>query len=290
MKRIACFAVLASLGLGSAAGADARKKKKEPSVSEQVLDAFSTALIQVETTPRFAFSLHERWVDPAQGDLNTEFEMGFWPIKGKSTVAIAADGKAAWVATDMGSSEPCGDETCPRVPVPDDWYHGTAIFDGKSGWQPVAWHVARPVTGLEQANALKLGADPPAPLERRVLKGAEEAVALFEKTIGEPKALAKTVSKRTDVVLYGSEMKERYVGGAKVAATFTKWNLGFKVRDGIQAGVTSSGSVAWVAANVDAVSLKKVGGKATPYRALFVYEKYDGVWQLVQAHFSFMRY
>ena len=61
----------------------------------------------------------------------------------------------------------------------------------------------------------------------------------------------------------------------------------FRIRDGLQAGVSSNGQVAWVAANVDATSLKKKGSKPTPYRALFVYLLEGERWQLVVAHFSF---
>ena len=54
----------------------------------------------------------------------------------------------------------------------------------------------------------------------------------------------------------------------------------------MQAGVTSSKTIAFVAANLDATSLKKPKAKPTPYRVLFVYENTGTSWQLVQAHFS----
>jgi len=93
---------------------------------------------------------------------------------------------------------------------------------------------------------------------------------------------------RKDVVLYGSELSERTVGGDNVKAKLAAWKLAFKVRDGIQAGLTASKTVAWVAANVDATSLKNPKDKPTPYRALFLYEKTAGTWQIVHAHFSFV--
>lgn len=118
---------------------------------------------------------------------------------------------------------------------------------------------------------------------------AAEVVALFERSLAAPADLAASVSTRKDVVLYGSEMKERYVGGAKVRAQLKKWNLAFEVRDGIQAGVTSNKKVTWVAANVDGRPAKKPTARAIPYRVLFIYEQTGtNAWQLVQAHFSFV--
>lgn len=262
------------------------KKKKAPTLADQLVEIAEQAVTQPKVMPRFAFSLGEPWMDPSQEDyaLANDFELGFGVLK--STVAVAADGKAAWIAADVATYEPCGDETCPRIPEPAAHHHLTIVLDNQGGWKPVAWHVADTWTAREQAAAMKRGAMPTG-LERRVLPGAEDAVKLFESSLGDPKVLAATVSKRADVVLYGSDLKERYVGGKKVAATLAKWNLGFKLRDGVQAGVTGAGNVAWVAANVDARSMKKPGAAATPYRVMFVYEKAAAGWQLVQAHFSF---
>ena len=120
----------------------------------------------------------------------------------------------------------------------------------------------------------------------RAITGAEGVVALFETTILESRTLAGTVSDRKDVVLYGSESAERYVTGAKAKAQLTKWQLGFAVRDGVQAGLSANKQVAWVAANVDARSLKRPKDKPLPYRVLFVYEKAGDAWKLVLLHFS----
>jgi hypothetical protein len=53
--------------------------------------------------------------------------------------------------------------------------------------------------------------------------------------------------------------------------------------DGIRAGLAAGGTVAWVAANLDATS----AAGTTPYRALFIYERRAERWMLVQAQFSF---
>lgn len=284
-RTVLCLTIAA---LATSAFADA-KKKKAPTLAEQLVEAMEKEMVGRPTAPpRFVFALNEPWIDPSLDDIADigmrDFEVGFWTLK--TTAAAAADGKSAWVAADLGWGEPCGDESCPDVPKPDGYYHATMVLENRGGWKAVAWHAGNTWTTREQTAALKRGVSPTG-LERRVLPGAEDAVKLFESSIGDPKVLAATVSKRADVVLYGSDLKERYVGGKKVAATLAKWNLGFKLRDGIQAGVTSAGNVAWIAANVDARSMKKPGAAATPYRVMFVYEKSDAGWQLVQAHFSF---
>jgi len=83
------------------------------------------------------------------------------------------------------------------------------------------------------------------------------------------------------VLLYSSEDGERYVG-PQVKAKLAAWNA-FKLHDGIRAGLDAGGTVAWVAANLDATS----ANGSVPYRALFVYERTGERWALVQAQFSF---
>lgn len=241
-----------------------------------------------ERPPRFAFTADAVHVAPKTLlDVRpTTYELG-WSAE-KLVVAHAADKKALWLAADVGENEiGCGAAPCPPEPPPETLYHATVLVehDGK-GLEYVAWHLAYPVSGKMHAKAMQQGKTPP-PITRGIGPGADEVVKLFESSIADPKALAASVSPRKDVVLYGSAPKERFVGGAKVKAKLAAWKLAFKVRDGIQAGVTTSKTVAWVAANVDATSLKKKG-KSTPYRVLFVYEKTGPTWKLVQAHFSFV--
>jgi hypothetical protein len=171
-----------------------------------------------------------------------------------------------------------------RAPPGPAVWHATALYDGT---QILVWHIARVVKGKEQAAALKKGTTPPK-LDKKIAAGAEELVKVFETTIGDPKTLGATVSDRKDVALYGNEPKERTVGGAKVKAKLAAWKLGFTVRDGIHAGLTSSKTVGWVAANVDAKSAQKPKDKPVPYRVLFLYEKKGADWKLVNAHFSFV--
>lgn len=204
----------------------------------------------------------------------------------KLVVATSSDGKTAWFAADVKGviqRGECAPEPC--RPNRDPALHVTGLVEHTGqAWTWTAWHVAAPVTAKRQASVLAAGTLPE--VLPRAIAGAEGVVALFETTITESKTLAGTVSERPDVVLYGSEGAERYVGGAKVKAQLTKWGLSFKVRDGVQAGVTANKQVAWVAANVDARSIKRPGDKPTQYRVLFVYEKAGTAWKLVQAHFS----
>ena len=204
--------------------------------------------------------------------------------------AEAADKKSAWIAGDIGAQEiGCGAAPCPPPPPQIPEFHGTVLVerDGKA-FRYVAWMFGTPISDKDQAAAVKKGVTLE-PIERGIGAGAEDAVKVFEGTLGDPKLLAASVSKRKDVVLYGSELRERTVGGDKVAAKLAAWKLSFKVRDGIQAGVTASKTVAWIAANVDATSQKKPKDKPTPYRVLFLYEKTGTAWQLVHAQFAFAR-
>ncbi len=198
----------------------------------------------------------------------------------RPVVAISTDGKSAWFAAEIAPMAICGEGDCSKVHSNPDG-HVTALFDGG---QPVVLHTGNLIKDKELAKAVAEGSRP-TPIARSI-SGAEEAVKQFEATMGDPEALAKTVSNRADVVLFGNDLGDRVVGGASVRSTLQKWKLGLKLRDGILAGVTSSKAVAWVVANVDARGPKKTD-VATPYRLQLIYEKTGTSWQLVQLHFSF---
>jgi len=236
--------------------------------------------------PRFAFTDKltfdaAKTVADARSGLGTEE----WVAALAVNSTAGPDKATHWVAADLIPFEiGCGAAPCPPEPPPGpaEW-HATALFDGE---RVVVWHIARVVDAKAQKVALEKGTVPPA--IKKKIDGAEELVKVFEASIGDPKALAATVSDRKDVVLYGNEAKERTVGGAKVKAKLLAWKLGFAVRDGIQAGLTSSKAIGWVVANVDAKSAKKPKDKPVPYRLLFLYEKKGTAWKLVSANFSFV--
>jgi SnoaL-like domain len=185
-------------------------------------------------------------------------------------VVAGSSGDLAWVAADAATGCEKGAPECVPDNQPSVHVTGLARRDGKS-WKWIAIHAGT----ITSAKADKQPAALPGGS-----KGADEIVQRFTTTMADPKALVASVSSRKDVVLYGSGLAERAVGGRKVKAMLKRWGFAFKPRDGVHAGI--AGTVAWVAANVDATK----GGKSSPYRVLAIYEKTAGAWQLVQLHFS----
>jgi len=235
--------------------------------------------------PRFTFTNSN---GGAQGSRDHDGQPSFGGMDVKLTNLVVARGTdgAAWVAADakgIVSPDECSPGPCRhKNKEPPLHVTGVAELVGDKQWQWVAWHMTEPVSAKDQAYLIKTNVLPDV-LPRAVAAGAEDAVKVFESSIGDPKTFAATVSDRKDVVLYGSEQRERAAGGAKVKAKLAAWKLAFKVRDGIQAGLAGK-SVAWVAANVDATGPKQK--TAAPYRVLALYEKTGTTWKLVQAHFS----
>ncbi len=203
----------------------------------------------------------------------------------KAVAGIAtAEPDIAWIATDFALFPECMEEKGCKQKKPALVQHASMILRLRDKYWGSALfvHLADPYTTAQQAKSThKLGA-----LTEKIDAGAEAAVKTFTDTIGDPRALADSISKRTDVVLLGSDAPERFVGGGAVKAQLAKWKLAFEVRDGIQAGVSPKGSVAWVAANVDGYPVAKPAAKL-PYRVTAIYEKSGTAWQLVVLHFSF---
>ncbi|HUJ62580.1 MAG TPA: nuclear transport factor 2 family protein [Kofleriaceae bacterium] len=198
------------------------------------------------------------------------------------TIGLAGDGKSAWLAADLRYVGDCGGDgpSCGKTLATG---HVGAVFERGTPWQPVVWNVSNTTTAKRQAEMIADGKQLAAIPDQ--IEGADAAVGVFKASIGDPKALAASVSERKDTLLYGSADGERYTG-AQVKAKLAAWKLAFKVHDGIRAGLAAGGTVAWVAANLDATAAGKPG-KPTPYRALFVYEHEGTRWALVQAQFSF---
>jgi hypothetical protein len=202
----------------------------------------------------------------------------------KPVVGISADKTAVWINADVAEEIVCRDMGCDQEKA-KGWWHATALFEVK-GPTIVAWQIAKTVAGKDQAAAIKKGVSLDG-LDERVDKGSEDPVKLFKDTLGDPKKLAATVSDRKDAVMYGSELGERFVGGAKIKSQLAKWNLGFTVTGGVQSGLTKSQTVAFVAANVEAKSMKNPKAAASPYRVFAIYEKTVLSWRLVSLHFAF---
>jgi ketosteroid isomerase-like protein len=196
------------------------------------------------------------------------------------TMAAMPDGDTAWISTQLAEHYGCG-AACDKAP-PDGWLRATAVFE-KNGdsWEPTAWSITPSIPSGSQQDAIDAGVMPD-PLTRDTA-GAEDVEKLFESTCGDPKKLAATFSDRKETVLFGSELPERFVG-SKAKAQITAWNFAFKLRDGIRAGMSKSGNVAWLAANVDGVPH---GSKSKlPFRVFAIYEKTPAGWKVVQMQFS----
>jgi len=237
--------------------------------------------IEGATPPRFAFTYRSAAVSPKALDESATLLSDYASYVGETVAGTSADGKSAWLTVDITYAFPCGMEPCLKMILSRT--HASGLLD--TSGHAFAWHVGQTVVFTEKPPATKRGKPvAPAKIPSGIDAGAEDAAKLFKSSLGDPKALAKTVSDRKDAVLVGSEAAERYVGGAAIRKTLASWNLTFTVRDGIQAGIAPSKTTAWVAANVDA---GKPGDKAsTPYRVLAIYDKKGADWQLVLLHFS----
>ncbi|MDQ3367661.1 MAG: nuclear transport factor 2 family protein [Myxococcota bacterium] len=232
--------------------------------------------------PKFAFSNGDVYTTKVRRPRIGGMQLGEMASVAKAVIATSKDGTVAWVASDVsvGCDPQAVSECTAGIGTP---LHATGLLvKASKGWQWIAWHFAEVTDAKEQAALVKRGVVPD-PLQRSVT-GAEDLATLFEQTLAEPKALVASVSDRKDVVLYGTSLAERVVGGAKVKAKLKRWNLSFKVRDGVRAGLASA-TVGWVAANVDGSSQGKAAS-ASPYRVLAIYEKSPTAWKLVQLHFS----
>lgn len=193
------------------------------------------------------------------------------------TFVVMADDSTAWISTQLG-------EYYGGAKQPDSWLRAIALFEKVNGaWQPTAWSITPSIPSTSQQDALE---DDIAPDKlTRDIAGADDVVRVFEATISDPKSFAKTFSDRKEAVLFGSELPERYTG-AKAKSTLAAWSFTFTVRDGVRAGVSRSGNIAWVAANVDAKSPRHPKDKPIPFRIFVLYEKIATTWKVVQMQFS----
>ena len=201
----------------------------------------------------------------------------------KKTQVAMPTPDTAWISAYVGEYSQCGKNGCAKS-TPDSTVRALALFEkAADGWQPVAWSITPSIHVKAQADAIDEAVFPDAITSKS--EGADAVVTLFTTSLVDPKGFAATFANRKDVALTGSELGERYVG-PQAKATIARWGFGYTVRDGTRAGVTKSGTVAWIAANVDARSLKKPNAKALPFRVFALYEKIGERWKLVQIQFS----
>lgn len=253
----------------------APQKQPEKTPADLVIAALDDSMNWgTDATATFAFD----WDKTAPLDATTMAHVSMGDVElVNATVGFASSGTEAFVSGEIREFGDCGSggRNCG---VTLGWLHGAFLVEKSPfGWRPTVWN--------------RSNLDNPAPADTadlpRKLGGADDAVKLFESTLGDPKAFAKTVSDRKDAVLLGSAKGERFVGGAKIRAKLAAWNLALQVRGGIQAGLSQNNSFAWVAANVDARPAKGAKDKPpAPYRLLAIYEKTAGGWKLVSVSFS----
>lgn len=276
VELLVCVSVV--LGSSGVAGAD-----PAADVAARLETLTSKSARAKSDVPKLAFTNNLTWEAPASIE---EAVFGFPALSvvdRSKTVVGFADPDTAFISANVGEYSQCPAAGCAKA-SPETWLRATAVFEKVSGiWQPLAWAITPPIPGSDQIQAMADGIVPDK--LTRDITGAEAAAMLFETTIGDPKLFAATVSSRPETVLYGSEMGERFTG-AQVGKQLQGWNLIFKERDGVRAGLSKSGKLAWVAANVDALQNKRPKAKAIPYRLFAIYELVGKEWKLVHLQFS----
>ena len=254
--------------------------------TKQVQDSLRTFDDADSATPRFGFDslgVHaneKRWQDTNKDVLDlVKLE--------KVAVTSSADGTAAWATFRLRRAMQCAGlkgrlEQCESSDVPAVNMLLVLERDGKK-WVPVTSHSGAPISDGD-VNAKLVAGMKLAAIPKQTSDAASDAVAMFSSTIGSPAKLSASVAANATLIGSSNEM----LSGAKVAASLKKWNLAFTALDGIASGATSSGTVAWVAANVSATSADpKAPAKKQQYRMMCLYEKQKAGWKLVAITFSF---
>lgn len=275
--KIALLALVVGMGLGGNARADVAGE----------MTAMIEGLPGIDpdkVNPVFSYTNDDAyWSGKKQSGNQPNF--GAMNVSVKNLVATtSADKKVAWLSAEVkGTPDPdeCAPEPCKPNRDPPLHVSGVVERSGKD-WTWVAWHVAAPVTAKAEA-AIKKAKTRPDVIPRDLRK-ADELVEIVEAAIAAPADFGAMISDRKDVVLYGSASKERYIGAAKIRKQLAAWKMSFRATDGVQAGMVGAGT-AWVAMNVDAVSIQKPVTLGT-YRLSLVLEKTASAWKIVQLHFS----
>ncbi len=278
MRCIASLLIISATGVASADAPTDELVARIQAITSKASGATSNV-------PAFAFTGNLTLDPPPSLDVA---RMGFPDITladPKRTLVAMPLPDTAWISTYLAEHSQCAKAGCAKS-TPDGWVRAIALFE-KAGanaeWQPVAWSITPSINSKAQQDSIDQGVVPDVITAKS--DGADDVVKLFTTSLADPKAFAATFADRKDVTLMGSELGERYVG-PQAKATIAKWNFTFTVRDGTRAGMSKSKTVAWVAANVDAKSVKKPKAKALPFRAFALYEKVGDAWKLVQIQFS----
>ena len=201
-------------------------------------------------------------------------------------LGLAGDSRAAWVSDVLEVTLTVGakqDTQSLRV---------TEVLAEQDGsWWVLAlhWSVALPnERALELAAQKKLGPLPE--VAESIEPGAQALAAEFLKSTVEVGEFLTSLSQRPDAFIFGTAPDEQILGGPQIHDAFAKQieqhHLTIARRGGLRAGVTPSGSVGWVAANLELGAVTDGKKVRVPTRGLMVYLNENGLWKLVQGHFS----
>jgi hypothetical protein len=250
-----------------------------PPTAKDLAETFTNRGSDFDAHVKFGFDARAAHPAPKTWRDADRDQMDLAELVAPTTIGASADGTAAWAGSIVRLGMQCAGLTGTLKQCPEESRVAALVVYEKDGkaWVPVAVHSAQPVADKDLPKLVAKGAVPEK-FAKQVDAAAAEAAELFAKTIGDPKALGASVSPRKDALLFGSGPGEHAEGGAKVAATLTRWNLKLHVDgDSLAAGLAGR-SVAWVAANVTT--------GAARYRVLAAYEKGAKGWQLVAIEFS----
>lgn len=233
-------------------------------------------------TPQFAFTSNVLVEKPASLDEAT-FGLPEIALAQKGKVSVGSTGDVAFISANLDEFAYCAKPRCPNQTA-ETQLRATVLFEkANNAWQPLAWSITPPINGNNQVLAIAQKIFPD--VMGKDLGGADEPAKAFETALADPKLLGAMVSARKEVVLYGSELPERWATGATVKSQLASWGIGFKPRDGMRAGLSKSGTFAWVAANVDG-SFVKLKRPPVPYRVFAILEKTGKDWKIVALQFS----
>jgi hypothetical protein len=183
---------------------------------------------------------------------------GTWDGEGRDLIGLSADGRAAWVLSELG-----------EVRAAQVLVHR----DGR--WRIAGGHFSLGTSNDDAFTAAAAGTQPALrEVTEAFLPVTQPAVDLFDAATSDLESFARQVADRDDVFLVGSDAAEVVTGGDKVKEILRKQPPGLTIttsrNGGVRAGV--AGQVAWVAANMQLTATAPEERRVSvAYRALLVY-------------------
>jgi ketosteroid isomerase-like protein len=212
---------------------------------------------------------------------------GSFAVKSRGMrVGLTPDGRAGWVADEAELTVSAGGQRHSSVS------RVTFVVGERDGrWWIFAAHGSTAVTENDEVFVATGNKFPPlGPVPDRVDAGAGPIAAAARADLSNGAVLARDVSERSDVFVFGSAPEQKPEGGA-AAKQFFLDQAGqgtLRLASGVRAGLAPDGQLGWAAANV-ALELPDPEHPTTmtvPMRVLLAWLREGGAWRLVQAHFS----